>query len=136
MQGELDTQVTPSNADRLEALARARKHAAAARRRQGAGRQPPAGARRSTGEVDEYATLPDKQISPAVSTRRRRVAEEDAEVARPLCRPTRSLVAERFDRIEPRRLERRQQTRDQPDHHQDRRADADELRRQHEVDVA
>jgi len=67
IQGELDTQVAPANADRLEAIAR--------------GRKPPAPVDvvkvpginhllvpATTGEVDEYATLPDKHISPAVST--------------------------------------------------------------------
>jgi pimeloyl-ACP methyl ester carboxylesterase len=67
VQGELDTQVVPANADRLETLARARK--------------PPATvevvkipgvnhllALAVTGEVDEYTTLPDKHISQAVST--------------------------------------------------------------------
>ena len=66
VQGELDTQVAPSNADRLEALARARKKA------------PPADVVKvpavnhllvpaTTGEVDEYGTLRDKHVSAAVS---------------------------------------------------------------------
>jgi uncharacterized protein len=66
VQGELDAQVEPSNADRLEALARKRKNA------------PPVEAVRvpgvnhllvpaDTGEVDEYATLKDRQVSPAVT---------------------------------------------------------------------
>jgi len=66
VQGMLDTQVEPANADRLEALARDRK--------------PPATVDvvkvpdvnhlltpATTGEMDEYATLPDKHVSPAVS---------------------------------------------------------------------
>ncbi|HEY2904935.1 MAG TPA: alpha/beta fold hydrolase [Vicinamibacterales bacterium] len=66
VQGELDTQVEPSNADRLVELANKRKNA------------PPAQAVKvpgvnhllvpaTTGELDEYATLPDKHVSPAVS---------------------------------------------------------------------
>jgi fermentation-respiration switch protein FrsA (DUF1100 family) len=67
VQGELDTQVAPSNADRLEALARARKKA-----------PPPTVVKvpgvnhllvpATTGEIDEYGTLPDKHVSAAVST--------------------------------------------------------------------
>ena len=67
VQGELDTQVAPSNADRLEALARQRKNAPAVE----VARIPavnhllvPA----STGEVDEYGSLPDRHVSPAVTT--------------------------------------------------------------------
>jgi hypothetical protein len=66
VQGELDTQVEPSNADQLEALARKRKN------------QPPVAVVRvpgvnhllvpaKTGEVDEYSSLPDKHVSPAVT---------------------------------------------------------------------
>jgi uncharacterized protein len=66
VQGELDTQVEPSNADRLEALARKRKNS------------PPVAAVRvpgvnhllvpaKTGEVDEYRDLPDKHVAPAVT---------------------------------------------------------------------
>ena len=66
VQGELDTQVAPSNADRLEELARKRKNA------------PPVQVARvpginhllvsaMTGEVDEYASLKDKTVSPAVT---------------------------------------------------------------------
>jgi uncharacterized protein len=62
VQGELDTQVEPSNADKLEALARKRKNA------------PPVEVIKvpgvnhllvpaKTGEVDEYSTLPDKHVS-------------------------------------------------------------------------
>jgi uncharacterized protein len=66
VQGELDTQVEPSNADRLEALARKRKNA------------PPVEVVKvpgvnhllvpaTTGEVDEYPALKDHQVSPAVT---------------------------------------------------------------------
>ena len=66
VQGELDTQVEPQNADRLEALARARKNA------------PPSEVVKvpgvnhllvpaTTGEVDEYGTLKDKQVSRQVT---------------------------------------------------------------------
>ncbi len=66
LQGTLDTQVEPSNADRLEALARARKTPAPVEVSRISGVNHlfvPA----TTGEVQEYASLPDKQISPAVS---------------------------------------------------------------------
>jgi pimeloyl-ACP methyl ester carboxylesterase len=66
VQGDLDTQVEPSNADRLEALARTRKNA-----------QPVEVVKipgvnhllvsAATGEVDEYPTLRDKHVSPAVT---------------------------------------------------------------------
>jgi pimeloyl-ACP methyl ester carboxylesterase len=66
VQGELDTQVPPSNADRLEELARARKKA------------PPAKVVKvpgvnhllvpsKTGEFEEYNQLGNAQISPVVS---------------------------------------------------------------------
>ncbi len=66
VQGELDTQVEPPNADRLAALAQQRKKA------------PPPDVvkvpgvnhllvRASTGEVDEYGELPDKHVSAAVT---------------------------------------------------------------------
>lgn len=65
VQGTLDTQVPPDNADKLEAMAKARKRAKPA----DVVRVPginhllvPA----TTGEVDEYAQLPDKHISSAV----------------------------------------------------------------------
>jgi pimeloyl-ACP methyl ester carboxylesterase len=65
VQGLLDTQVAPSNADRLEALARARRRGSVE-----AVRLPginhllvPA----TTGEADEYGTLKDRRVSPAVS---------------------------------------------------------------------
>jgi pimeloyl-ACP methyl ester carboxylesterase len=67
VQGELDTQVPPANADRLEAIARTRKQPAPVDVVKVPGINHllvPA----TTGEVDEYATLPDKHISPAVST--------------------------------------------------------------------
>jgi hypothetical protein len=67
VQGGLDTQVDPSNADRLADLARARKGAAPVEvvRIPGVNHlMVPA----TTGEVDEYATLKDKQISPAVAS--------------------------------------------------------------------
>ncbi len=62
VQGDLDTQVEPQNADKLEALARKRKNA------------PPVEVVRvpginhllvsaTTGEADEYSTLKDKQVS-------------------------------------------------------------------------
>jgi fermentation-respiration switch protein FrsA (DUF1100 family) len=65
VQGELDTQVAPSNADRLEALARKRKN------------PPPVQVVKvpgvnhllvpaTTGEVEEYASLPDKHVSQAI----------------------------------------------------------------------
>ncbi len=67
VQGMLDTQVAPANADRLEALARARKNA------------PPVEVVKvdgvnhllvpaTTGEYEEYAALGDKPVSPAVAT--------------------------------------------------------------------
>jgi pimeloyl-ACP methyl ester carboxylesterase len=66
VQGELDTQVEPLNADRLDTLARARKNA------------PPPEVLKvpgvnhllvpaTTGEVDEYATLKEKQVSRQVT---------------------------------------------------------------------
>ncbi len=66
LQGELDTQVEPSNADRLETLARKRKNS------------PPVEVVKvpgvnhllvpaTTGEVDEYGKLTDKHVSPLVT---------------------------------------------------------------------
>jgi uncharacterized protein len=66
VQGELDTQVEPANADKLEALARKRKNA------------PPVEvvkvpgvnhllASATTGEVDEYSVLKDKHVNQAVT---------------------------------------------------------------------
>jgi pimeloyl-ACP methyl ester carboxylesterase len=66
VQGALDTQVEPANADRLEALASARKNkpAVAVVRVPGVNHLlVPA----RTGEVDEYASLPDKQVSASVT---------------------------------------------------------------------
>jgi uncharacterized protein len=65
--GTLDTQVDPSNADRLEALATARKRPAIVEVTKIPGVNHlfvPA----TTGEVSEYATLTEKQISPVVSS--------------------------------------------------------------------
>ncbi|HEV3056705.1 MAG TPA: alpha/beta fold hydrolase [Vicinamibacterales bacterium] len=66
VQGALDTQVAPSNADRLESLARKRKNQPAVE----VARIPgvnhllvPA----TTGEVDEYGNLKDERVSPAVT---------------------------------------------------------------------
>jgi hypothetical protein len=66
VQGQLDTQVEPSNADRLEELAKKRKNGA-----------PPTVVRvpgvnhllvpAKTGEVGEYGSLPDKHVSAAVT---------------------------------------------------------------------
>jgi len=67
VQGDLDTQVTPSNADRLVALTRARKPPLPA----DVVKVPGVNhllAMSVTGEADEYEKLPLKQISPAVST--------------------------------------------------------------------
>jgi len=67
VQGSLDTQVEPSNADRLEALARSRKRQAAVDvvRIPGVNHLFVAA---TTGEVAEYSTLADKQIAPALAT--------------------------------------------------------------------
>lgn len=65
VQGSLDTQVPPDNADKLEAMANARKRAKPAEVVRVPGINHllvPA----TTGEADEYARLPDKHISPAV----------------------------------------------------------------------
>jgi hypothetical protein len=67
VQGELDTQVEPSNADRLEALARKRKNAPPVQVVKVPGVNHllvPA----ATGEVDEYASLSGKPLSPAVTS--------------------------------------------------------------------
>jgi len=66
VQGDLDTQVEPSNADRLEALARTRKNAKPVEVVKLPGVNHllvPA----ATGEVDEYPTLKDKHVSRAVT---------------------------------------------------------------------
>jgi pimeloyl-ACP methyl ester carboxylesterase len=63
--GSLDTQVEPSNADRLEALARKRKNSPPVEVARVAGVNHllvPA----TTGEADEYASLKDKNVSPNV----------------------------------------------------------------------
>jgi len=67
VQGALDTQVPPENADKLEALARSRKKAGPVEVVKVAGINHllvPA----TTGEVDEYGTLGDVSVSPAVTT--------------------------------------------------------------------
>jgi uncharacterized protein len=66
VQGLLDTQVAPTNADRLEQLAKARKRSAPVEVVKVPGVNHllvPA----VTGEVDEYSTLADESVSPAVS---------------------------------------------------------------------
>ena len=65
--GERDTQVPPSSADRLEALAKARKKPAPVELVKIPGVNHllvPA----TTGEVDEYGRLADRHVSPAVTT--------------------------------------------------------------------
>jgi pimeloyl-ACP methyl ester carboxylesterase len=67
VQGERDTEVAPANADRLEALAKARKQPAAVEVVKIPGVNHllvPA----QTGEIDEYPALVDKQISPVATT--------------------------------------------------------------------
>jgi pimeloyl-ACP methyl ester carboxylesterase len=64
--GELDTQVEPGNADRLEALARPRKNAPAVEKI----KVPAVNhllAPAATGEADEYLRLTDRHVSPAVT---------------------------------------------------------------------
>ena len=66
VQGELDRQVDPSNADKLEALARKRKNAPPVEVVKAPGVNHllvPA----KTGEVDEYSTLADKHVSATVT---------------------------------------------------------------------
>jgi len=66
VQAELDTQVAPANADKLEALAKKRKNSPPVEVVKIAGINHlliPA----RTGEVDEYATLTEKQVSPKVT---------------------------------------------------------------------
>jgi uncharacterized protein len=66
VQGERDMEVAPTNADRLEALAKGRKQPAAVEAVKIPGVNHllvPA----ETGEVDEYPGLPDKQISPVAA---------------------------------------------------------------------
>jgi len=67
VQGELDAQVEPSNADRLEELARQRKNAAPSEVAKIPGVNHLLVAAR-TGEVDEYGLLPDKRVSAAVTS--------------------------------------------------------------------
>jgi pimeloyl-ACP methyl ester carboxylesterase len=65
--GLLDTQMPPSNADRLETLARARKKAGPVEIVRAPGINHllvPA----TTGEADEYATLKDRHVSPEVAS--------------------------------------------------------------------
>jgi len=67
VQGELDTQIAPSNADRLAALAQARKPPLPAE----VAKVPGVNhllAMSVTGEADEYEKLPLKQINPAASS--------------------------------------------------------------------
>lgn len=66
VQGALDTQVPPDSLERLEALARARK------KNRGTDVANVAGVNHllvpaTTGETDEYGSLPDKKVSPAVT---------------------------------------------------------------------
>ncbi len=65
VQGDLDTQVAPINADRLEALARKRKNAPVQTVRLPGINHLLVAA--TTGEVDEYGTLKDRRVSAAVS---------------------------------------------------------------------
>ena len=67
VQGELDTQVAPMNADRLEELARKRKNAPPVQVVKVPGVNHllvPA----TTGEVDEYAALAGQRVSPAIAS--------------------------------------------------------------------
>jgi pimeloyl-ACP methyl ester carboxylesterase len=67
VQGELDTQVEPPNADRLEELAKQRKNAGPVQVLKLPGVNHllvPA----KTGEADEYGTLPDRHVSAAASS--------------------------------------------------------------------
>lgn len=66
IQGELDTQVAPANADRLELLAKGRKRQSAVQVVKVPGVNHLL-VNAKTGEVDEYATLPDRTISPTIS---------------------------------------------------------------------
>jgi len=66
VQGQLDTQVEPSNADRLEVLAKSRKKESTSEVAKVPGVNHllvPA----RTGEVDEYASFKDAHVSPAVT---------------------------------------------------------------------
>ncbi len=66
VQGELDTQVEPSNADKLEALARQRKNAPPVEvvKVQGVNHLL---VQATTGEADEYGKLSDRHVSPEVT---------------------------------------------------------------------
>jgi pimeloyl-ACP methyl ester carboxylesterase len=66
VQGELDTQVEPSNADKLDALAHQRKNAPSVEtvRVPGVNHLLTSA---STGEVEEYGRLPNKHVSAAVT---------------------------------------------------------------------
>ena len=66
VQGERDTQVEPTNADRLEELARGRKKAGAVEVVKVPGVNHLL-VTATTGEVEEYGSLPNKQVSPAVT---------------------------------------------------------------------
>ena len=66
VQGDLDTQVAPSNADRLESLARKRKKQPAVEVVKVPGMNHLLVAAK-TGEVDEYGSLPDKNVSAVVT---------------------------------------------------------------------
>jgi alpha-beta hydrolase superfamily lysophospholipase len=66
VQGELDTQVEPHNADRLAELARQRKNARPVEMIKIPGVNHLLVAAR-TGEVDEYAKLPERHVSPQVT---------------------------------------------------------------------
>src|SRR5205085_8246678 len=67
VQGMLDTQVDPANADRLEALARARKNPSPVEVVKVPGINHLLVAA-TTGEYEEYHTLSDKRVSAAVVT--------------------------------------------------------------------
>ncbi len=66
VEGELDTQVPPSNAEALQARAKARKKGSVDLVRVAGVNHLLVPAR--TGEIDEYANLPDRTVSPAVTT--------------------------------------------------------------------
>ncbi len=68
IQGDLDTQVAPSNAERLATLARARKNAPAVETVHLPGVNHLL-VKATTGEVQEYATLAEKHITPEAATR-------------------------------------------------------------------
>jgi fermentation-respiration switch protein FrsA (DUF1100 family) len=67
VQGTLDTEVEPANADRLESLARSRKRQAPVEVAKIPGLNPLFVAA-TTGEVSEYATLGGQQIAPALAS--------------------------------------------------------------------